>query len=401
MRALSRSLCGLAALLAGLALGAARAQPADPQLIARGAALSALGGCRGCHTARGGAAYAGGGAVSTPFGVVYGTNITPDPATGIGRWTLADFDQAVRRGLRPSGQPLYPAMPFDHYAGLADGDVRALYAFLMTRPAVRAASPPNRLIPPLGFRPLLHLWRALFFHPAPPPAERGAYLVQTLGHCGACHTPHGLFGEEQQDKALAGGWAEGWYAPALNAASPASSAWTEDRLYAYLTTGLDLDHAASAGPMGAVARDLSQAPDADRRAIAAYLAGTMRGSAPLQPPTLDRAAAAASAHPRAAQLFEGACSACHAPGATMMLQGRPGLERGSPLWESDPRDTIKIVLDGLEPPIGESGPFMPAFADSFRDEDLAELMAYLRARYTDKPAWTDLAAAVRKARAAK
>lgn len=401
MRGLSRSLCGLAALFAGLALGAAKAQPADPRLVSRGAALSALGGCRGCHTARDGPGYAGGGAVSTPFGVVYGTNITPDPDTGIGRWTLADFERAVRRGLRPGGQPLYPAMPFDHYAGLTDDDVQALYAFIMTRPPVRLTPPANRLVPPLGFRPLLHLWRALFFRPEPGPKDRGAYLAQTLGHCGACHTPHGLFGQEQRSQAFAGGWSEGWYAPALNAASPASSAWTEDRLYAYFTTGLDLDHAASAGPMGAVARDLSEAPDADRRAIAAYFAGTMRGSAPLQPPAIDKASAAAAAHPRAAQLFDASCAACHAPGATMMLQGRPALERGSPLWEADPRDTIKIVLDGLDPPIGESGPFMPAFADSFRDEDLAELTAYLRARYTDRPAWTGLAAAVRKARAAK
>jgi nicotinate dehydrogenase subunit B len=292
-------------------------------------------------------------------------------------------------------------MPFDHYAGLTEDDVRALYAFIRTRPAVRATPPPNRLVPPLGFRPLLHLWRALFFHPAAPPANRGAYLVQTLGHCGACHTPHGLFGQEHTDKALAGGWSEGWYAPPLNAASPASSAWTEDRLYAYLTTGLDVDHAAAAGPMGPVARDLAEAPEADRRAMAAYLAETMRGSAPLQPPAIDKAAAAAAAHPRAAQLFEGACAACHTTGATMMLQGRPGLERGSPLWEADPRDTLKIVLDGLDPPIGESGPFMPAFADTFRDDDLAELTAYLRARYSDLPAWKDLSAAVRKARAAR
>src|ERR1700760_502883 len=134
MRAFSRSLRGLAALTAALGLGVGAARPADPPSpLARGAALSALGGCMGCHTAKGGAPYAGGGAVSTPFGVVYGTNITPDRDTGIGGWTLADFDKAVRRGLRPGGQPLYPAMPFDHYAALTDADVGALYAFIMTR----------------------------------------------------------------------------------------------------------------------------------------------------------------------------------------------------------------------------------------------------------------------------
>ncbi len=401
MRSLYKSLYGLAAMLAGVALGTAHAQaPASP-VLARGAALAAVGGCRGCHTAKGGPSYAGGGVVSTPFGVIYGTNITPDHDTGIGGWTLADFDKAVRRGLRPGGQPLYPAMPFDHYAALTDADVSALYAFIMTRPAVRSTPPANRLIPPLGLRPLMHLWRVLFFRPAPAPKDRGAYLVQALGHCGACHTPHGMLGQEHQRQALAGGWSEGWYAPALNAASPASSAWTEERLYAYLTTGLDTDHAAAAGPMGDVTRALAEATEADRHAIAAYLAATMRGAAPMQAPALDKEAAAAAAHPRAAVLFEGSCAACHTSGAAMMLQGRPGLERGSPLWESDPRDTIKIVLDGLEPPTGESGPFMPAFADSFRDEDLAELTAYLRVRYTDKPPWKDLLAAARKARAAK
>lgn len=404
MRALLQVLCAVTALLAGvLAAGEARAAQAfAPQLIARGAALSAVGGCAGCHTAPGGQPYAGGAEVSTPFGVIYGTNITPDPDAGIGRWSLADFDRAIRRGLRPHGEPLYPAMPFDHYSGLADQDVRALYAFFMTRAPVKARPPSNRLVPPLGFRPLLYLWRLLFFRPAPTPSDRGAYLVQVLGHCGACHTPHGLFGQEQRAKGLAGGWSDGWLAPPLDAASPASSAWTADRLYAYFTTGLDVDHAASAGPMGEVVRGLSQAPDADRRTIAAYLAASMRPArAPPQPPAIDQAALAAFAHPRGARLFEGACSNCHEAGATMMLQGRPGLERGSPLWEPYPRDTFKIVLDGLEPPIGESGPFMPPFADAFRDDDLAELVAYLRARFTRRPPWTGLPAAARKARAAR
>ena len=260
MRSLYKSLYGLAAMLAGVALGTAHAQaPASP-VLARGAALAAVGGCRGCHTAKGGPSYAGGGVVSTPFGVIYGTNITPDHDTGIGGWTLADFDKAVRRGLRPGGQPLYPAMPFDHYAALTDADVSALYAFIMTRPAVRSTPPANRLIPPLGLRPLMHLWRVLFFRPAPAPKDRGAYLVQALGHCGACHTPHGMLGQEHQRQALAGGWSEGWYAPALNAASPASSAWTEERLYAYLTTGLDTDHAAAAASLSRAGACIGAAP---------------------------------------------------------------------------------------------------------------------------------------------
>ena len=374
----------------------------SPALIAQGAALARLGDCAFCHTADGGRAFAGGRPVATPFGTVYATNITPDGETGAGRWTLADFDAALRRGVRRGGAQLYPAMPYDHYASLRPEDVRALYAFVMTRQPVFARTPGTRLIPPLGFRPLMLAWKWLFFHPQPPAADRGAYLVQALGHCGACHTPHGALGDERQAKALSGGVAEGWVAPALDAASPASSAWTEDRLYAYLRTGLDADHAAAAGPMGPVAHELARADEADVRAIAAYVAGRMRlAKAPAAPPVLDHAVQAAQADPEGAALFDGACAACHGQGAPMMLSGRPGLERGSPLWEDDPRDALQIMLQGLNPPAADAGPAMPAFADTLRNDQLAELGAYMRRRFTDQPAWSGLRAAAAKARRAR
>jgi mono/diheme cytochrome c family protein len=388
-------------LLAAFAGGRAVAQPIfTPDQVARGAGLAKLGACAVCHTAPGGQPYAGGGAVPTPFGRMYGSNITPDADTGIGRWSLEDFDHALRQGLRRDGKTLYPAMPYDHYAGLTDGDVAALYAFFMTRRAVRATPPETQLIFPLGWRPFAWAWKLLFFHPKPPPPGRGAYLVQTLGHCAACHGPHGLLGEEQTARGMAGGWAEGWFAPPLNAASPASGAWTADRLYAYLRTGLDPSHAAAAGPMGPVAHELAAAPDADVRAIAAYVAGLM-GAKPSAPPAIDRAAAAASANPRGAALFEGACAPCHAPGAPMVQAGRPALHKGSPLWEDDPRDTLKIMMDGLQPPVGEPGPFMPAFADTLRDDDLGEIAGYMRARFTDRAPWGDPIKAAAKARAAR
>jgi mono/diheme cytochrome c family protein len=369
--------------------------------IARGAALARIGDCAVCHTARGAAPYAGGRPVPTPFGVIYGTNITPDPQTGIGRWSLAAFDRALRQGVRRDGAHLYPAMPYDHFAGLSDGDVRALYAFLMTRRPVSATAPANHLVPPLGLRPVVEGWKLLFFKPASPSAGRGPYLVDALAHCGACHTPHNALGAEQRDHALAGGWAEGWYAPALDASSPAAGAWTADRLYAYLRTGLDADHAAAAGPMGPVADELGQAPEADVRAVAAAVAAGMQGArAPAAPPTLDRSEAAAKAYPQGAALFAGACAACHGPGAPMMLDGRPGLERGSPLWEENPRDTLQIMLQGLSLPTPRAGPSMPAFADTFTDAQLAEIAAYARTRYSIRPPWPDLAKAARAARKA-
>jgi nicotinate dehydrogenase subunit B len=390
-----------------LALGAGAQTPAtsrsDPQ-IELGATLSKEGACAVCHTEDGGAPYAGGRAIPTPFGKVFATNITPDRDTGIGRYSRAQFERAMHRGVRDDGAQLYPAFPYDHFTGANDRDIDALYAFLMTRRPVRAVTPPPQLIPPLGFRPLMAVWKAFFFRPAPftpTPGKseqwnRGAYLVATFGHCGACHTPHGALGAEQKKKAFDGWYAEGWYAPPLNGKTPASTPWTEDRLFTYLRTGLDANHAASAGPMGEITHDLARAPEADVRAMAVYLADLMN-TAPHSAP-VDHAQEAAAQHPIGAQLYAGACAACHEAGAPMMREGRPPLPLGTPLHEDDPRDVIAIVLTGLRPPVGAAGPYMPAFGASFTDDQVTEIAAYLRARFSTKPAWSRLPAAVAKAR---
>jgi mono/diheme cytochrome c family protein len=377
-----------------------------PASIRHGAALAKAGDCQTCHTADGGAPYAGGRPIGTPFGAVFATNITPDVGTGIGAWSPQAFARAMRQGLRRDGAHLYPAFPYDHFTRTSDADIADLYAFLMTRRAVAQATPPPQLVPPLGFRPLMGIWKALFFRPGPfvPRAgesaewNRGAYLAESLGHCGACHTPHNWLGAEKRKQAFAGGWAEGWYAPPLNAATPAITPWTEDRLFTYLRTGLDLDHAAAAGPMGPVAHELARASDADVRAMAVYLASQMRAAPAAKGAPPDRMAEAAQAHPEGATLYAGACATCHDPGGGMMQQGRPPLELGTPLHEDDPRDTIQIVLQGLQPPVRAAGPFMPAFGDSLSDGQVAELAAYLRTRFSDRPAWRGLPGAVAKAR---
>lgn len=412
----ARTICAaLAAATLGLAACAGAALPPpppaqsfDPAQVTKGAALARLGDCQGCHTADGGVAYAGGRPLGTPFGTIFTTNITPAPKTGLGRYSREAFVRAMRRGVRADGAQLYPAFPYDHFAYADDGDLTALYAFLMTRRPVERAPTPNRLIPPASFRPLVGLWKALFFHPgrfAPAPERtadfnRGAYLVQSLGHCGACHTPHNALGAEKTKKALDGGYQEGWYAPPLNALSPASVAWTPERLYRYLRTGIDRDHAAAAGPMGSVVRELARAPEADVRALSAYLATVMQPSPAGQGrnPPPDRAEGAAAAHPQGAMLYAGSCAACHDAGAPMMREGRPPLQFGTPLHEADPRDAIQIVLKGLEPPVARNGPYMPAFDGTFTDAQLAEIMAYVRARYSDRPPWPHLATAVAKAR---
>jgi nicotinate dehydrogenase subunit B len=393
---------------AGGALPPPEPQSFDQAQVMKGAALAKLGDCQGCHTADGGQAYAGGRPLGTPFGTIFTTNITPAPRTGLGRYSRDAFVRAMHRGVRADGAQLYPAFPYDHFAYADDGDLGALYAFLMTRRPVERAPTPNRLIPPTNFRPLIGVWKALFFHPGrfAPAADqsaefnRGAYLVQSLGHCGACHTPHNALGAENTKQPLDGGYQEGWYAPPLNQLSPAAVAWTPERMYRYLRTGIDQDHAAAAGPMGSVVRELARAPEADLRALSLYLATTMQPSPAGQgrSPPPDRAQAAAAAHPEGAALYAGSCAACHDAGAPMMREGRPPLQFGTPLHEADPKDAIQIVLKGLDPPVGRKGPYMPSFDGAFTDAQLAEIMAYVRARYSDQPPWQGLAGAVGKAR---
>ena len=238
------------------------------ELVAKGAELAHLGNCMGCHTAEGGKAYAGGTPIKTPFGTIYGTNITPDANTGIGRWSREAFARAMREGVDRDGGNLYPAFPYDHFTKLADEDIAALYAFLMTREPVRQENRANRVPIPRAF---IGVWKSRYLERgayravADRSAEwnRGAYLVQGLGHCGACHTPRNAMGAERKDAAFAGGEVEGWHAPALNSASPSPVPWTVDALHEYLRHGIADLHAMSAGPMAEVVHDLSQVGDAD------------------------------------------------------------------------------------------------------------------------------------------
>jgi len=413
----------LAAIIAVLAAGGALAStwrpaiapiaPPEPasfpaQVVARGAVLAKLGDCAVCHTADGGRPLAGARPLATPFGTLYSDNLTPDPETGIGQWSAAAFRRAMKDGVARDGSHLYPALPYEHFTHVADADLDALYAYLMTRAPVHQAAPANRLIPPLGFRPLLAGWKLLFLHHGPVPVDparsaqwnRGAYLVEGLGHCGGCHTPRNLAGGEEGWHAYAGGLAEGWHAPALDAANPAARRWTPDALYTYLRTGISPDHSAAAGPMGPVTESLSTVPDADVRAIATYIAARMAGheTGDGTPRPIDAPARAAAVAPAGAVLFAGACAGCHGSGAPMLAQGRPQLGLASSLTDPDPTSASQAVLRGIEPPVAGRGPKMPPFADSLTDAQVAEVLAYVRARYTNLPAWTGLAQRVRAAR---
>jgi nicotinate dehydrogenase subunit B len=379
----------------------------DPASVAQGESLAHIGNCVGCHTAPGGRPFAGGRPLQTPFGTVFATNITPDPETGIGRWSREAFRRALREGVAQNGEHLYPAFPYDHFTRASDADIDALYAFLMTRTPVQARAPANRLEPPFGFRPLVAAWNLLFLRKGPladDPAQtadwnRGRALAEGLAHCGGCHTPRNELGAERGDHAYDGAWTGGWYAPPLNASSPAVRPWTAEQLFAYLRTGLSSTHAAAAGPMGRVTRQLAEAREDEVRAIAVYFASLMAQAPAAQgPPPSDKDNVADAAYPEAATLFAGACAVCHEAGAPMMQEGRPPLAWGTPLHEEAPNDTIQIIVHGLAPPTGRSGPTMPAYGESFSDRQLADIAAYLRARYTDKLPWPNVPQAVAEAR---
>jgi mono/diheme cytochrome c family protein len=385
----------------------------DGAEVKRGEGLALIGECMSCHTAdstrsENGKPLAGGRPMTTPFGTVFTTNITPDRETGIGTWSREAFARAMRSGVAQNGQHLYPAFPYDHFTKANDPDLAAIYAWLMTRQPVSARAPANELKQPFGWRPFVALWNLRYLREGPPADDprqsaewnRGRALVEGPAHCGACHTPRDRFGGEDKARAYDGAMVEGWYAPPLNTRSPAVRAWTADRLFAYLRTGLSPSHSAVAGPMGAVTRALARAPEQDVRAIAVYVASLMANAPAAKDdlPTPDNQQVADQARPEAALLFAGACSGCHGAGAPMTQQGRPPLSWGTALHEDSPHNTVRIIMRGLAPPVGPSGPAMPAFADYFTDHQLADLAAYLRARYTDKPPWPDIAEAISAAR---
>jgi mono/diheme cytochrome c family protein len=373
-----------------------------PAQIARGAELAAIGDCAVCHTASGGQSYVGGRGVPTPFGAVYATNITPDPQTGIGQWSEAAFRRAMRDGIDRSGRHLYPVLPYPHFTRASDEDIAAMYAFLMTREPIHANTPPNNLPFPLDRRVLLAGWNLLYLKPGPwrpDPAHdatwnRGNYLVEAIGHCGACHTPHNVLGAEKGAQTLAGGEAENWYAPPLQAASPAVQPWTEGALASYLRTGFDAQHGAAAGPMTAVTEQLASVPETDVRAMAVYIASLMPKSAHAAEP------ARHEGDPHAQAVFAGACGGCHGPDAPMTRDGAPSLALSTVVNAPTPQGVIEILLYGIPWREGKSVPYMPSFAAVLTDQQVADLAGYLRATFTDKPAWSDLPAEVARARGA-
>ena len=368
----------------------------DAATISQGARLAAMGNCVSCHTAPDGKPFAGGYALKTQFGTVHGTNITPDPETGIGRWTLDNFTRALREGLSPEGHHYYPAFPYDYFTRLSDEDVAALYAFVMTREAIRADTPANHMLVP---RAAVAIWKSKYFEPGrfrPDPSHdarwnRGAYLAESLAHCSACHTPRTALGGEKRDQYMAGGEAGGWHAPALNRDSPSPRAWNERSLMNYLSTGLTDGHAITAGPMAGVVHNLAYASRDDVGAVSHYVVFLMQGA---KESTASPAANAAREHTRGAAIYAGACADCHDRGRSAeggALELRDAIALALPT----PSNLIHIVRDGIIPREHDAQPWMPAFSGALTAEQTTELVQYLRSM-SGKPPWPDVAAEVRR-----
>lgn len=400
----------------------------DADLLERGAQLAAVGNCIACHTVPGEKVFAGGLPLPTPFGTVYSTNITPDPETGIGQWSEEAFRRAMREGVDREGRHLYPAFPYDHFTLVTDEDNRALYAYLMTRVPVRAEPPENDLIFPLGFRPLLAGWKFLFLDEGPfePVAEqsaewnRGAYLSEGLGHCGACHTPRNALGAVDTSRHFGGGEAEGWVAYAINANSPAPIPWNEESLTFYLRNGWHELHGSSRGPMAEVTGNLGTLPDDDVRAIAVYVASVMGEPSEQRRTEADRLleevrggvgksgtvvqAADSVAQPQGsdsqgegAALYAAACATCHESGRPLPYGGLD-FRLSTAVNAASPQNIVNVTLFGLPPADGEASSVMPGFAGALDDRQIAEILAYMRARFSGRDAWDGVEEMVRATR---
>lgn len=385
--------------------GAAQAQNADPALVDQGRYLVTAGDCAGCH----GGNLAGGDPVPSPIGKIYAANITPDPATGIGGWTLDQFSDLMRKGQSPSYH-IYPAMPYTSYTGMTDANIRALYSYLMLDVDPVSNEPPQTDLPFPFYRPMMAVWDMLFLDEGAAVGavavtgaqeERGRVLVETLGHCTTCHTPRGEMMQQQSDRHLGGALVNGWWAPNITPHYSGIGIWSDAQLATFLVTG-HTDIAVAAGEMGTVvSRSLSRLPAEDIDAIVAYL----RRAVP--PVASDRAAAPANvvATPievaaiepadnigwqaltghdttDGAILYQGACASCHGVDGTGSTNlEHPSLRRINSVTGPKGETLVQVIAQGVDRRVGDSHTFMPGFRDSMDDAQIATLANYVRSTF--------------------
>jgi len=378
------------------------ASAAETDLIKQGEYLARAGDCVACHTAKGGKPFAGGLPMETPIGVIYSTNITPDK-TGLGDYSFEDFDKAVRHGVAKNGSTLYPAMPYPSYARVSDSDMQALYAYFMKGVEPVAQENKDSDIPwPLSMRWPLAAWRWMFApavdaHQAPAAADpvisRGAYLVEGLGHCGACHTPRALTMQEKALRATDGnaflsGSAplEGWIAKSLRGDhKDGLGSWSEEQLVQFLKTGRSDRSAVFGGMSDVVVHSMQYMSENDLTAIARYLKSLPAVDPKDTPHSYDKQVADAlwkgDDSQRGASVYIDNCAACHRTDGHGYTRVFPALAGNPVLQTADATSLINIVLNGGTLPATHTAPStftMPAFAWRLSDQEVADVVSFIR-----------------------
>jgi mono/diheme cytochrome c family protein len=373
---------------------------ASAALLARGESLSRAGNCMSCHTAQGGAPFAGGRGIQTPFGTVFTSNLTPDMNTGLGRWSRSEFWRALHNGRSRDGRLLYPAFPYTSYTQVTREDSDALHAYLQSLAPVAYQPPPHTLRWPFNTQPALAVWRALYFKPgtfvtdAAQSADwnRGAYLVRGLGHCAACHSARdALGGSSQLD--LAGGLIpmQNWYAPSLTTRTEAGLAeWPAHEVVMLLKTGVS-SRASVLGPMAEVVLHSTQhMSDADLQAMAVFLISLPnKDQTESNLPTAARgprahALASSAAAKAGAQLYENHCAQCHGDNGQGVVGAYPALQGNRAVTMDSTANLVQIVLNGGYAPAtaGNPRPYgMPPFMMVLSDNEIASLLTHLRSAW--------------------
>ena len=368
--------------------------------IKRGEYLIRAADCEVCHTAPGGAAFAGGLAIPLPFGTLYSTNVTSDKETGIGDYSDADFLNAVQRGIRKDGSRLYPAMPYPSYTYITDADALAIKAYLFSRPAIRAANRADTLGFPFNQRWSMIFWSWAFnanSRFAPNTAQsaqwnRGAYLAEALAHCGECHTPRNLAFALNNRKKFAGAETAGWHA--FNITSDKGTGiggWSDDEVLAYLTTGHALNRGTAAGPMGeAVDESFSHMAPSDIRALVVYLRSVPAISEPDLPATIAPAAPLRPDEDRTAvalgkKVFQEACVSCHDWSGISAISPYATIAGARAVNDPKATNIAQIVISGTRRSTPNGIISMPAFGAAYSDIEIAAVANYVTARFGSEP----------------
>jgi mono/diheme cytochrome c family protein len=353
-------------------------------LVQRGKALADAADCVACHTGNPNKPFAGGRPIETPFGTIYSPNITPARETGIGAWSDADFYRAMHEGIGPDGTLLYPAFPYPYFTKMPRDDVLAVLAYLKTLQPIENTRPDNQLQWPLNHRVVMRGWNLLFFSPgtfAPNKDKseewnRGAYLVEGPGHCGACHTPKNAFGADKTGAQLQGGLIQDWFAPNItNDLRAGIGSWSVDDIVEYLKTGRNARSGAAALMSEVVMHSTSKMSESDLHAVAVYLKDV---AGKFEPPPSKPAPAFAKA---GKAIFLDSCAACHRSDGEGEPRMFPPLAKNANVQSSDPTTVIRVVLEGARTAVTDRRPTpssMPPYDWKLSDIQIAAVVTYIR-----------------------